>query len=64
MENFINWLDMNGYAQWVWSAYALWAVGFAWLVLGTFYGRKQALATLASQRRRAALKRNNSEEAA
>lgn len=53
MDNLINWFDMNGYAQWVWSAYALWALGFAWLVVGTLRGRKQALLQLANRRRRA-----------
>lgn len=55
MENFITWFDMNGYAAWVWSAYALWAVGFGWLVIGTRLGRKQALQRVAARRRRAGL---------
>jgi|GEM_PF-2135920 len=55
MDVFINWLNMNGYATWVWSAYALWVVGFAWLVLGTWMGRKQMLQQLATRRRRAQL---------
>lgn len=53
MDNLINWFEMNGYAQWVWSAYALWALGFTWLVFGTLRGRKQALVQISNRRRRA-----------
>jgi heme exporter protein CcmD len=56
MESLSNWLNMGGYAAFVWSAYALWALGFAWLVGGTFIGRNKALQQLAAQQRRAALK--------
>lgn len=52
MDSLINWFDMNGYAQWVWSAYALWALGFAWLVFGTLRGRKQALVQITNRYRR------------
>ncbi len=56
MENFINWFDMNGYAVWVWSAYAFWAVAFTWLVAGTHRGRAKVWAQLRHQQRRAQLK--------
>lgn len=56
MNSFIEWLDMNGYASWVWSAYALWAVAFAWLVIGTVNGRKRVLSQLQAQQRREAMK--------
>lgn len=56
MHNFIEWFDMNGYASWVWSAYALWVVAFAWLVIGTMMGRKRVLRRLQDQVRRVALK--------
>lgn len=56
MDNLIQWFDMNGYAAWVWSAYALWALAFTWLVGGTLRGRQRVFAQLQQQQRRAALK--------
>lgn len=56
MDAFINWFDMNGYAAWVWSAYALWAAAFLWLVAGTLGGRKRVFAQLRDQQRRAEMK--------
>lgn len=56
MESFINWFDMNGYAAWVWSAYALWALAFAWLLFSTLSGRKRVWVQLHEQQRRKQLK--------
>lgn len=62
MNNFIEWFDMNGYAGWVWSAYALWALAFAWLVIGTMMGRQRALRRLQDRQRRVALKTEQSNQ--
>lgn len=59
MENVTNWLEMGGYASWVWSAYALWAAAFAWLCLGTLNGRRRVRRQLQDQQRRAELKAQN-----
>ncbi|MDD9893870.1 MAG: heme exporter protein CcmD [Gammaproteobacteria bacterium] len=56
MDSLMNWFAMNGYGSYIWTAYALWALGFAWLIGGTLLGRKRVWAQLGDQQRRNALK--------